>query len=197
MSLSCRRFPPRFFDFFVLKCLYISLLFVHLIDLLLRTFCRIFSAQPSPNPLTKLTHRRAVADAKSHIKSFIKHQVRPSSSPCHRVPSKPDPLVPHQEQDNNAKASAYAAHWYRQTVAKAKEEYDLVCAPPPPPPTPPFLLFSCSLVLPTPLLLAPPPMTIALLALNPRPRDTFLPRMKSALPLLPLPPNLKALTTYG
>ncbi len=59
VSLSCCRFPLRFFDFFVLECLYITLLFVHLIDLLLRTFCRIFSARrfstAKPQPLDK-TH---------------------------------------------------------------------------------------------------------------------------------------------
>jgi hypothetical protein len=29
-----------------------------------------------------------------------------------------------QEQDNDARASAYAARWYQQTVTKAKERYE-------------------------------------------------------------------------
>jgi hypothetical protein len=80
----------------------------------------------------RLTRCRAVADAKSHIKSFIKHQVRAFRalyrSSALFATLKPVPPS-HQEQNNDAKASAYAAHWYRQTVTKAKERYEQVRPP--------------------------------------------------------------------
>ena len=76
----------------------------------------------------RLTCYRAVADAKTHIKSFIKHQV---SAPLDcvrfdRVRLQAMNLFCFQEEANDAKASAYAARWYQQTVTKAKERYEEV-----------------------------------------------------------------------
>jgi hypothetical protein len=73
-----------------------------------------------------LTCCRAVADAKTHIKSFIKHQVSGALffALIYRVQFQALNPFCFQEQANDARASAYAARWYQHTVTKAKERYE-------------------------------------------------------------------------